>query len=72
MIDSESQSQAMQLERLWELAIARNVGDSVLYHSVPGLASARVQFVGYRNQSIGEFVSDLLRTWLELRCGVFP
>jgi hypothetical protein len=28
--------------------------------------------VGYRDQLIGEFMSDLLGIWLELDCGVFP
>jgi hypothetical protein len=48
------------------------MNDNVLYHSLPGLAGARVQFVGYRGQLIGEFMSDLLRIWLELGCGDFP
>jgi hypothetical protein len=52
--------------------LRRFANDSVLYHSLPGLASVRVQFVGYRDQPIGEFMSDSLRIWLELGCGVFP
>jgi hypothetical protein len=46
--------------------------DNVLYHSLLGLASQRVQFVGYRDQSIAELMSDLRRVWLELGRGVFP
>ena len=40
MIDLKSQSQAMRLEKFGKGA--RDVGDSVLYHSLPELASPRV------------------------------
>jgi hypothetical protein len=39
------------------------VNANVLYHSSPGLASARAQFVLYRGKSIVEFMSDLLKGW---------
>jgi hypothetical protein len=39
MIDLESQSQVMRPKKFCELAIARVVGDSVLYHSLSGLVS---------------------------------
>jgi hypothetical protein len=64
MIDLEFRSQATLLNSLRRWTF-RDVGDSVLYHSLPGLASARVQFVGYRDQPIGKFMSDLLRFWLD-------
>jgi hypothetical protein len=40
---------------------ARLGNDSVLYHSLLGLVSPRVQCVDHRNQSVREFMAGLLK-----------
>lgn len=46
-----------------EIAIAREVGDSVLYHSLLGVTGPRAQCVDHRNQSIVQFLSGCRSEW---------
>ena len=66
MTDLESQSQAMRRKELGELEIARDVDDSVFYHSLPEFVSATVHSVRHHDRSTAEFMPDLRWGWLEL------